>query len=99
MVDEMILAYSNLPMNKTLVKCLTWPTFVAGASSQSPEHREWALANLNQIWKLTLCANATSAASVLLNLWEKHDSQPQREDVMWDWIAEISLLGQSWNFF
>ena len=99
MIDEMIQAYSQLPMDNTLLKCLTWPTFVAGASSQTPEHRRWALANLNQIWKLTLCANATSAASVLLNLWEKHDSQPQREDVKWNWMAEISLLGQSWNFF
>lgn len=82
------------------MKCLIWPTFVAGAASTSPEDRAWVLITLERIWNLGHCANTNNAIRVLEVLWEKHDrAHPLADDrAGWDWIGELSQLKGSWLF-
>ncbi|KAI9168039.1 Acriflavine sensitivity control protein acr-2 [Paramyrothecium foliicola] len=96
------------------VKCLIWPTFVAGASSTNPEDRAWVLKTLDRIWRLGHCANTRNAAQILELLWQKHDRkilqtspviQPSEtidlcspDHADWDWINELSQLKGSWLF-
>lgn len=93
--------YSFLEQNDNeVMKCLIWPTFVAGAESTSPEDRAWVLRTLERIWNLSHCANTKNATRVLEVLWEKHDgAQPRADDhAGWDWIGELSQLKGSWLF-
>lgn len=83
-----------------IMKCLIWPTFVAGAASTSPQDRAWAARTLDRIWNLGHCANTTNATRILETLWEKHDRiQVVADDYRrWDWISELSQLKGSWLF-
>lgn len=83
-----------------VMRCLIWPTFVAGAASTSPEDRAWVLRMLERIWNLGHCANTNDAIQVLEVLWERHDrAQPLEDDHGgWNWIGELSQLKGSWLF-
>lgn len=86
--------------NDDVIKCLIWPTFIAGAASTSPEDRAWVLKTLDRIWNLGHCANTKNAARVLEVLWEKHDRAQHLADdhTGWNWINELSQLKDSWLF-
>lgn len=93
--------YSFLERNDhDVMKCLIWPTFVAGAASTRPEDRAWVLKTLERIWNLGHCANTKNAARILEVLWEKHDRvQPLADDRPgWNWVSELSQLRGSWLF-
>lgn len=83
-----------------IMKCLIWPTFVAGAASTSPEDRAWAARTLDLIWNLGHCANTTNATQILDLLWERRDrAQAEADDQpRWNWISELSQLKGSWLF-
>lgn len=98
MVDDLISALSHLS-DATLLKCLNWPTFIAGAACQKKEQREWVLATQRLIWNIAFCANSFTATSVLVKLWDRHDLLGVEEGEMWDWISELSSFGEHWNFF
>lgn len=98
MVDDFISALIHLS-DATLMRCLNWPTFIAGAACQKKEQREWVLATQRHIWNVTRCANSFTATSVLVKLWDRHDSLGVKEGEMWDWISELSSFGEHWNFF
>lgn len=100
-VHALRIEYSFLERNDNdVLKCLIWPTFVAGAASTSPEDRAWVLTTLERIWNLGQCANTKNAVRVLEVLWEKHDRvQPLADDRPgWNWISELSQLRGSWLF-
>ncbi|KAH8783442.1 fungal-specific transcription factor domain-containing protein, partial [Diaporthe sp. PMI_573] len=98
MVDDFISALTHLS-DATLMRCLNWPTFIAGAACQKKGQREWVLATQRHIWNVTRCANSFTATSVLIKLWDRHDSLGVEEGEMWDWISELSSFGEHWNFF
>lgn len=83
-----------------ILKCLIWPTFVAGAASTDPEDRAWVLRTLERIWDLGRCANTKNAIRVLQTLWGKHDQvqSPSIGPADWNWISELSQLKGSWLF-
>lgn len=101
-IQALISQYSFFERNDDeIIKCLIWPTFVAGAVSTSPEERAWVLRTLDRIWTLGRCANTQSAAEALEVLWEKRDCTESSEDddpAAWDWIGELSRLKGSWLF-
>lgn len=72
----LIRAYAPLERHDDeIVRCLIWPTFVAGAVSHSQEERAWVLKKLDRIWDLGRCANTRNAGEVLQCLWQRHDQQ------------------------
>jgi hypothetical protein len=114
-VQNLIAGYVFLEReDDELIKCLIWPTFIAGAASTSYEARAWVLKTLDRIWNAGHCANTRNAAKVLGELWEKHDqanispssthatSQAAQflpvERSSWDWLSELSNLKGSWLF-
>ncbi|KAK4171924.1 fungal-specific transcription factor domain-containing protein [Triangularia setosa] len=113
-VQALMVEYSFFEQkNDAIIRCLIWPTFVAGAASTSPEERAWVLRTLERIWNFGHCANTRSATKVLETLWEKHDREKMRSSqarlregaeplagdfVGWDWIKELSQLKGSWLF-
>ncbi|ENH70193.1 Acriflavine sensitivity control protein acr-2 [Fusarium oxysporum f. sp. cubense race 1] len=114
-VQGLIAAYAFLEReNDELIKCLIWPTFVAGAASTTYEARAWVLQTLDRIWSRGHCANTKNAAKVLGKLWEKydqtnlsslhiHNSSNATEHLsmgyfVWDWVNELSSLEGSWLF-
>ncbi|EWZ30443.1 hypothetical protein FOZG_15926 [Fusarium oxysporum Fo47] len=114
-VQGLIAAYAFLEReDDELIKCLIWPTFVAGAASTTYEARAWVLQTLDRIWSRGHCANTKNAAKVLGKLWEKydqttlgsshiHNSSNATEHLsmgysVWDWVNELSSLEGSWLF-
>ncbi|VUC31349.1 unnamed protein product [Clonostachys rosea] len=106
-VDDLVAEYPLPELEDVdLIKCVTWPTFIAGAACSKLEHREWALGACERIWKVSLSANAKSAALVLMNLWKKQDLRNVQssagmetqhgEDT--DWLSELSSLEDAWLF-
>ncbi|KAI7766946.1 hypothetical protein LZL87_013558 [Fusarium oxysporum] len=73
-VQGLIAAYAFIEReDDELIKCLIWPTFIAGAASTTYEARTWVLKTLDRIWNRGHCANTKNAAKVLGKLWEKYD--------------------------
>ncbi|KAF4958077.1 hypothetical protein FSARC_11113 [Fusarium sarcochroum] len=114
-VQNLIAEYTFLEReDDELVKCLIWPTFIAGAASTSHDARAWVLKTLDRIWNTGHCANTRNAAKVLGKLWEKHDlaslSSSHTHDTSyaaelssfdhsaWDWLDQLSSLKGSWLF-
>lgn len=102
-VGDLIAEFSFLDRkNDDLIKCLIWPTFIAGASGDSLEERKWALRTLDRIWAVALVANVQNAAQVLRNLWARQDEMKSRNHEAglqdWDWLGELSRLEGSWLF-
>ena len=115
LVDELIAEYTFLEReDDSLLKCLIWPTFIAGAATINQQRRPWVLKTLDRIWHIGYCANTRNAAMVLEGLWKKHDSinykvmplhnsSATAEDFSVDhgpynWLHELSLLDGSWLF-
>ncbi|KAI9149970.1 Acriflavine sensitivity control protein acr-2 [Paramyrothecium foliicola] len=97
MVEELLSALDQT--EASVLKCLIWPAFVAGAASQKKEQRERVLATLRRIWNIGFLGNSFNATSVLVKLWDRRDSSGVKEGEMWDWISELSSFGEHWNFF
>ncbi|KAG5655528.1 hypothetical protein KAF25_003865 [Fusarium avenaceum] len=111
-VQKLIAEYAFLDRDDDgLIKCLIWPTFIAGAASTSYESRAWVLKTLDRIWNTGHCANTKNAAKVLGKLWKKHDQAKlspwsthatshvaQFEHSSWDWLSDLSNLKGSWLF-
>lgn len=78
-LEPLIAAYDYFDREDDyLVKCLIWPTFTAGATSNNPAQREWALLTFDRLWRITLSANCRNAALVLTDLWKKQDRDATR---------------------
>lgn len=105
-VEDLISAFSFLDReDDELIKCLIWPTFIAGASSTDAATRSWTLRTLDRIWAVAFVANVKNAAQVLTSLWEKQDrmmswalQEGAATSFDWDWIGELSQLEDSWLF-
>jgi hypothetical protein len=105
-VQDLVNAYAFLDRkDDEIIKCLIWPTFIAGASSLNVATRGWALRTLDRIWAIAFVANVKNAAQVLTYLWEKQDQMTSRYladgatgPFDWDWVGELSQLEDSWLF-
>ena len=115
LVDDLLETYTFLNReDDDLLKCLIWPTFIAGAATNSQQKRLWVLQTLDRIWHIGHCANTRNAAMVLESLWKKHDSISSRvmplhnnlvtaehlsvDHNAYNWLLELSLLDGSWLF-
>lgn len=110
-VDDIVAEYTFPELEDVdLIKCVLWPTFIAGAACSKLEHREWALRVFEKIWEVSLTANAKSAALVLTNLWKKQDlrnaqlpnellagMEIQKGEER-DWLSELLSLEDAWLF-
>jgi hypothetical protein len=110
-VDDIVAEYTFPELEDVdLIKCVLWPTFIAGAACSKLEHREWALRVFEKIWEVSLTANAKSAALVLMNLWKKQDlrnaqlpnellagMEIQKGEER-DWLSELLSLEDAWLF-
>ncbi|KAJ4024695.1 hypothetical protein NW766_000935 [Fusarium irregulare] len=115
LVDDLIAGYTFLEReDDDLLKCLIWPTFIAGAATINQQRRPWVLKTLDRIWHIGYCANTRNAAMVLESLWKKYDlisskvmpldnNPATAEDLSlghnaYNWLLELSLLDGSWLF-
>jgi hypothetical protein len=102
MVDELISKIAFISHHDELIKCLIWPTFIAGTECTSKEHQDLVLGFLDRQWDITLGANARSAGFVLADLWEKRAELYKLGGVSstsWDWMQELSTREDNWLFF
>ncbi|CAH0029384.1 unnamed protein product [Clonostachys rhizophaga] len=101
-VDDLINAFIPI-QNKVQLKFLLWPAVIAGISTTRPDHRAWTLSTLDEIWRLTHCANAKGAAMVLKKLWEMKDARIHEigddHGRDWDWLCDMSTLDGYWLLF
>ena len=66
-----LLALIDALKDRSLFKCLLWPTFVAGLHCQEQDQQGFIIDSLRIIWNLTNCLNAISASNILKYHWEQ----------------------------
>ncbi|KAK2766789.1 hypothetical protein FQN54_006103 [Arachnomyces sp. PD_36] len=107
-VNDLIQHIVAIPSTDEVVKCTIWPTFIAGAESNTQEQRQTVLANLDKLWNIILSANVRSASMVLKTLWRKQDEMRQEqqgnggdgvnEELPFNWIQELDRTKGNWLF-
>lgn len=107
-VDKLFYHILAIPPTDDVVKCTIWPTFIAGAESNSQTQRQTALDNLDKLWNVILSANLRSASMVLKTLWRKKAERKEKQQrnggnelngsESFNWIQELDRTKGNWLF-
>lgn len=96
LVSDTITHLSCIDDNDSLNKGTAWPTFVAGAESETPERRAWAAKRLLMLWKLMLYGYLPTALETLQVVWGMNDLQPETPGSPVGWLQKLKKLGIEW---
>ncbi|KAF9892444.1 hypothetical protein FE257_001552 [Aspergillus nanangensis] len=96
-VDELINAIGSVKDDRSILKCLLWPIFVAGLECHSHTGKEFLLGCLEQFWTDTSCLNVVNAAKILQAYWKgQPEPDGDRGSFSSQWIFTIGRLGRDW---
>lgn len=79
--------------DRTLLKCMLWPTFIAGLECQSHADREFLTHCLELFWLDTNCLNAVNAARILQTYWQSQDNPSPSSS---HWVLNFGQLDRDW---
>lgn len=83
-----------LPGNQ-LLKCTSWPTFIAGAESKDPEQQAWVVERLGVLWESLPWGYVHTAIEMLQTIWDMGDAHnPPATPV--SWLQRFKALGNDW---
>ncbi|KAL4909578.1 hypothetical protein BDW74DRAFT_174780 [Aspergillus multicolor] len=77
----------------------TWPTFIAGAETDNPVYRRWALERLSEFWNLMPWGYVRTAMEVMRTTWRLRDqgaANGQGEPGRTSWIQQLRGLERYW---
>ncbi|KAK9372179.1 fungal-specific transcription factor domain-containing protein [Lipomyces chichibuensis] len=93
LVCELIGLIGTLKDDKSLLKCILWPIFVAGLECRCIAERDFLTGCLEKFWVDTNCLNVINAARILQTYWQQGDRQQPFSS---QWIFSIGRLGRDW---
>lgn len=96
LVDDTIHHLSCIDRGDSLIKGTAWPTFVAGAESETSERRAWAAERLMMLWKLMLWGYLRTALETLQVVWGVNDIEPETPGSAVGWLQKLKKLGIEW---
>ncbi|KAF4301225.1 putative acriflavine sensitivity control protein acr-2 protein [Botryosphaeria dothidea] len=96
LVDDTIHHLSCIDRGDSLIKGTAWPTFVAGAESETSERRAWAAERLMMLWKLMLWGYLRTALETLQVVWGVNDIDPETPGSAVGWLQKLKKLGIEW---
>jgi hypothetical protein len=101
-VSNIIDHLANIPADDPFLKCILWPTFIAGAESEDEERREAVKSLFQPFWLVFRSNNASNALAVLEQIWRKVDdgkaAGEQEENGKKNWSDYLANGGVDWLF-
>ncbi|KAK7972925.1 fungal-specific transcription factor domain-containing protein [Apiospora saccharicola] len=73
LVSTIFFQLSFIQVDSPLYKFTTWPVFMTGVETTSPERRSWVLSRLQVMWDLCPWGMIKSAMETLTNIWQLRD--------------------------
>ncbi|KAK7974046.1 hypothetical protein PG989_015894 [Apiospora arundinis] len=73
LVSTIFSQLSFIQVDSPLYKFTTWPVFMTGVETTSPERRAWVLSRLQTMWDLCPWGMIKSAMETLSNIWQLRD--------------------------
>ncbi|KAH8598856.1 fungal-specific transcription factor domain-containing protein [Bisporella sp. PMI_857] len=102
LASQIIDDLATIPIDGPFLKCILWPTFIAGAESEVPERREAVKALFHIFWISFRSINAANAVAVLDQIWKRVDERKaagaQGEDEQGNWYHYLANGGVDWLF-
>lgn len=92
LVSEAITHLSYVPHDDPFMKAICWPTFMAGAETNDPEQRAWALKRFEMAQETLPWGYLCSAVDLLETIWTQRDQGRTRMD----WLINLKLSEDDW---
>ncbi|KAJ0425018.1 fungal-specific transcription factor domain-containing protein [Aspergillus carlsbadensis] len=77
LVHTIITHLTQVSVTNPLFKATCWPTFIAGAETDDPVYREWAVDRLRQFWELIPWGYIRTAVEVMRMSWAVRDNDSE----------------------
>ncbi|KAL2825252.1 fungal-specific transcription factor domain-containing protein [Aspergillus pseudoustus] len=98
LVSTIISHLSQISSSDPMFKATCWPTFIAGAETDDPVYREWALQRLREFWWLIPWGYIRTAVEVMRTSWGIRDSFAERGGgfAARGWVQGLKALERGW---
>lgn len=99
LVTEIVENLSMVTNKNSLYTAITWPTFIAGAETNSVSHQQFVMVRLEHQWELEPWGLYRKAAEVLQIIWKTKNRIPAMEDEQirdGDWIQYLRARKIDW---
>ncbi|KAL2807831.1 fungal-specific transcription factor domain-containing protein [Aspergillus granulosus] len=73
LVSSIVTHLSHIGISDPMFKATCWPTFIAGAETDNPAYRQWAVGRLREFWSLIPWGYIRTAVEVMRTSWEVGD--------------------------
>lgn len=93
LLHEILQHLASVPIEHSLAKGVTWPTFIAGAQAVDASSRQWCFDRLHAVWRYTPWACPwgfiESAMEMLRGIWRKADEKLSDGQAALNWLQEV----------
>ncbi|KAE8322431.1 fungal-specific transcription factor domain-containing protein [Aspergillus sergii] len=96
LVTEIIYHLSFIDPKDPLSKATSWPTFIAGAETDSPVYRQWALDRLSLLWNVLPWGYVQTAVEVMQMAWRLRDESGTDSRGVSGWVQQLKASGNHW---
>ncbi|KAL4921338.1 fungal-specific transcription factor domain-containing protein [Aspergillus aurantiobrunneus] len=94
LVTSIITHLSLVGVTDPIFKATSWPTFIAGAETDNPVYRRWAVERLREFWHLIPWGYLKTAVEVMQTTWRLRDGGGEIEKG--SWIQQLKGLERYW---
>ncbi|KAL4883157.1 fungal-specific transcription factor domain-containing protein [Aspergillus karnatakaensis] len=95
LVDNIVTHLSAVGVDDPIYKATSWPTFIAGAETDNPVLRRWAMDRLQVFYNLIPWGYVKTAGEVMQTTWRLRDAGGDCSRSA-SWIQEIKALERYW---
>ncbi|KAE8137730.1 fungal-specific transcription factor domain-containing protein [Aspergillus pseudotamarii] len=96
LVTEIIYHLSFIDPKDPLSKATSWPTFIAGAETDNPVYRQWALDRLSLLWNVLPWGYVQTAVEVMQMAWRLRDKSGPDSTGVGGWVQQLKVSGNHW---
>ncbi|KAL5044591.1 hypothetical protein BDW71DRAFT_185835 [Aspergillus fruticulosus] len=101
LVTNIITHLSLVGSTDPMFVATTWPTFIAGAETDNPVYRRWAVDRLAEFWSLMPWGYVRTAMEVMETTWRLRDEAGPRDKAEGlvrreSWIQQLKGLERYW---
>ncbi|KAK2768720.1 hypothetical protein FQN54_000576 [Arachnomyces sp. PD_36] len=96
LVQNIIDNLSSILPGDPLLKGTCWPTFMAGAESESPELQKWVVTRIYVLWEILPWGYLRNTLGILRMIWGLKDNPDPLTRGSDGWLQKMKALGKEW---
>ncbi|KAL3485994.1 fungal-specific transcription factor domain-containing protein [Aspergillus germanicus] len=96
LVHTIVSNLNHVDISDPLFKATCWPTFIAGAETDDPVYREWAVERLREFWALIPWGYIRTAVEVMRMSWAVRDGDGNADELGAGNVAKVGRRGRGW---